>query len=551
MSTTPLDFNLPPKFASWYAGQYEAVLYAVSSPTRFTIINAPTGVGKSAIYMAVGSILGGRTAICTGTKLLQVQLETDFTPMGLVKIMGQSNYPCLYFEDHVNPGRRLPGCDDGPCHAGVECALRHGGCRYYDRVRASIRQPSVAFNYRYWMTSNRYAEPGTLGQFDNLILDEAHDAADHLADFVQIRLDFDDIRKLLEVDYPRIATIDEWVDWATHDALPRCRARLESAKGAANLHHHGIRVVRRLREMETRLFDLSMAQSWQRTDSPEPSPWIPGSSTDWIVEESPTHVVFSPVWASAYAERYLFNGIPRIILLSATITERNAVYLGIPKTAYSFRAFPSPFKKEIRPIIVIPGASVSRNMSAGEERMWINKIDSIVEFEGNVKGIIHAISYPRAKLIKNNSRYSSIMLVHDRRSIREVIEKFKSMPPPAILVSPSVETGYDFPYDQARYQIIAKIPFIDSRGAITQARAKSDRRYLDHVAMVRLIQMAGRGVRSATDFCRCWIIDDNWSRWFFPRNRRLVPPWFRSAIRRVRSLSDVARTDRYTRRVKP
>lgn len=538
----PEDLGLPPKFAKWYGGQESAVIYAVASDSRFTILNAPTGVGKSAIYMAAGSILGGRTAILTGTKLLQEQLESDFSPMGLTKLMGQSNYPCLYFQDSAQPKRRLPGCDEGPCHAGIECELRSVGCHYYDKVRYSLRKPYVAFNYRYWMTSNRYAEPGTLGRFDNLILDEAHEAADQLADFVQIRLDYDEVLKLLEMEVPRSVPIDEWVEWAGREALPAARARLEMAKSHVSLYRHGINVVRRLKELEARLADLATAQSWQRTDSSDPPAWVPGTSTDWIVEELPTHVVFSPVWASGYAERYLFSDIKRVVLLSATITERDALYLGIPKSQYTYKAFPSPFKKSIRPIIVLKGASVSRNMSVGEERMWINKIDSIISFEGTNKGIIHAISYPRAKMIKARSRYSANMLIHERHNIREIVERFKRMPGPAILVSPSVETGYDFPYDQARYQIIAKIPFIDNRGAVTQARSKTDRRYLDHVAMVRLIQMAGRGVRAFDDFCRTYIIDDNWSRWFYPRNKDLVPLWFKSAIRKIRNLDELKRS---------
>jgi Rad3-related DNA helicase len=263
-----------------------------------------------------------------------------------------------------------------------------------------------------------------------------------------------------------------------------------------------------------------------------------------VTEEESTHVIFSPVWASGYAESYLFGNIQRVLLLSATITKREAAYLGLKPPDFTYRAFPSPFDSSIRPVIVIKGGAVGRNMTVGEERMWLNKIDAIIDKEnsgknGPVKGIIHAVSYARAKLIKSRSRHASTMMIHERYNLARTVEQFKAAAAPAILVSPSVETGYDFPYSLARFQIIAKIPFVDSRSVVYQARHKADRRYLDHTAMVRLIQMAGRGVRAADDQCRCWIVDDNWSRWFYPRNRDLVPRWFKSAIRAVSSLDEV------------
>lgn len=107
-----------------------------------------------------------------------------------------------------------------------------------------------------------------------------------------------------------------------------------------------------------------------------------------------------------------------------------------------------------------------------------------------------------------------------------------------MLLSPAVGTGYDFPMDEARFQIIAKVPFIDSRPAVIQARHKADRGYLDYVAMVELIQMAGRGVRSEKDNCRTFIVDDNWDEWFYPRNRKIVPKWFRMAVKKIGALSE-------------
>lgn len=532
---TPGDLGLPDKFSSWRPHQYDAVVAAVSSDTRFTILNMPPGTGKSATYMAIHQILGGRTLVLTQTKGLQAQLVRDFASIGLTEIKGQSNYRCLYFDTQSSGG---PGCDEGPCHAGIKCELKESGCHYYDAVRRAARSKIVSGNYSYWMTVNRHADPLTIGQFNNLILDEAHDAADALAEFVKISINREEVLALIGEHLPSGASIDEWVEWATHH-LPSCAARIESAKAQAALHRHAVTIVRRLGALYDSLLALSKAQQWRRTDAPDPPAWVPGTSTDWIIEESPERVEFQPVWAHGYAEQYLFAHVPRIYLLSATVTEKDASFLGIARDQLTYKSYPSPFKISNRPIFFYPACRVRKDMTVGELRQWINRIDQIIEHEairGHKKGIIHAVSYQRARYIKQHSRYSGIILIHDSSTTRSTVDRFKRMDAPAILVSPAVGTGWDFPYEECRFQIVAKLPFVDNRPAVIAARHKADKHYLNYVCLVALIQMTGRGVRAEDDACHTYIIDDNWS-WFQSRTRAMMPKWFRSAIQTISSLS--------------
>lgn len=542
---TPADLLLPGKFGSWRRvdrkrTQEDIVIAAACTDTRFVILNAPTGIGKSPVYMALSSLLDARTIILTQTKDLQAQLERDFAAMGLVEIKGQNNYECRYFEGE--PRRRHPGCDEGPCHAGIECILKEEGCNYYDAVRRAARKRLVVANYAYWMSMQRYAEPGTLGKFDLIILDEAHESARALADFIRIDLSKRDVERLLEIPLPYGSDIVEWVDWADQEALPKCRLKLESARTSASLYHSAISTVRRLRDLEQHLVDLSRAVGWRRVDVADPPAWVPGTSTDWVIEEAKDGVTFQPVWASGYAEDYLFARIPKVVMVSATVTPKDASYLGIPKDAYTYLQYPSPFKREIRPVYSVPTAKVGRRMVRGEERVWINRIDQIIEKEAvqkRQKGIIHAVSYDRAKLIYSQSRFRDIIEIHGRRESRKAVANYKDSDPPYVLLSPSVSTGYDFPMDECRFQIIAKVPFIDSRPAVIRARHRSDRRYLDYTAMVTLIQMCGRGVRSEEDYCITYIVDDNFRNWFYPRNKDLIPKWFKIALRKVQSIREI------------
>ena len=109
--------------------------------------------------------------------------------------------------------------------------------------------------------------------------------------------------------------------------------------------------------------------------------------------------------------------------------------------------------------------------------------------------------------------------------------------PPKILLSPSVTTGYDFPYDDCRYQILGKLPYPDTRDPLTKARAKGDKEYTAYVTMQALMQSCGRSVRSADDFAENFIIDDN-ILWFMSSFGHFATQWFRQAFKSSRLIPE-------------
>lgn len=100
------------------------------------------------------------------------------------------------------------------------------------------------------------------------------------------------------------------------------------------------------------------------------------------------------------------------------------------------------------------------------------------------------------------------------------------------MVSPSLETGYDFPYRECEFQIVAKVPFLDTRSEVMKARVAQDRQYSNYTTALRLVQMVGRGMRAEDDFCETFVVDDN-IQWFMQAARAFLPRWFSAAYRRV------------------
>ena len=74
---------------------------AYNSDYKDIILEAPTGIGKSPVALAVGMTLGS-SYICTATKDLQTQYSRDFQHVKAAK--GKNNFPCLVKEDFIRNG---------------------------------------------------------------------------------------------------------------------------------------------------------------------------------------------------------------------------------------------------------------------------------------------------------------------------------------------------------------------------------------------------------------------------------------------------------------
>jgi Rad3-related DNA helicase len=128
----------------------------------------------------------------------------------------------------------------------------------------------------------------------------------------------------------------------------------------------------------------------------------------------------------------------------------------------------------------------------------------------------------------NQSKFRDVMISHSRRDTEKVVRDFKKAQPPLILVSPSMATGWDFPDDECRWQIIVKLPYPDTRGNIIKARSKQDPDFTSYLVMQQLIQACGRGVRSDHDWCETFVTDNNIT-WFIVKSGHLAVNWFEEA----------------------
>lgn len=543
---TPAQFGLPPKFRDWRPGQLDAVNQIID-PTgpRFQIVCAPTGFGKSLMYMAAAKLSGNRTAVLTSTKGLQDQLSSDFTEMGMVDIRGQSNYQCTAAAEFGLPG--YVTVEGGPCKSGAACVLKSNGCEYFDRRAAARIADLVSTNYAAWMYDilkggDENSRDGKLDgkrAMDMLILDEAHDAPDQLSGFLGEELKRDDLTKA-GVEWPDGLGEgkEEWIPWAAVVSAELVE-KIDSRMGAS-------------RKGNLTPDELRRVAAWKRALRKLEK--IAGMRGEWIIEKKENWeqhnvgtglggkkqplVQFDPLWPKLYAENVLFRNVKKIVLVSATVRPKTANVLGIAPSEVEFREYGSSFPIRSRPVIHIPTVQMNHRINDFGLMVWLGMIDRILDERADKKGVIHTVSYSRAQLIQSNSRHVSRMLLHDSKNRQAIVEQFKTSRSNSILVSPSVDTGYDFPHTECEFQIISKIPFPDNRGKVIKARMKTDPEYSNYMTAQVLVQMTGRGMRAEDDKCETIIVDDN-ARWFVSNNRKFFPKWWLEAYRSVNELGEV------------
>lgn len=500
---SPRELGLP--YADWRPGQRLAIRSIQYAKTEHVVVNAPTGAGKSTLAAALPRLdPDKRHVTLTATKALQGQYSSWF-PF-LDDLQGMSNYPCRAAKDQFKryfPNRRgTIMCDEGPCQSGLTCELKESGCDYFDARRTFVSSPSGLSNYAAWLSNRKWGGAQILGDVDRLVCDEAHALPEQLMSAFAI-----DVPMHLIDSRRTPTTIRQWRQWATEKIAQLAPASDDDTRLKRE------RTERNLRQLAT------MDRSWA---------WDQHGEHGFHFEPTVPRLLRSLLFTE--------GGTGQIVYLSATITPATLELLDIDEDDITFESIRSHFPVETRPVYVVPGARVDyRSM---KDRMvvnrWMDAIDDICDARDDRRGLIHCVSFERGWNIYSSSYHKRRMILHEKgESATSAVQRFRAAGPIAILISPSITTGFDFPYKDAEFQIICKLPFPDTRSPIMRARIKATHRYRDHYTMTTLIQACGRINRAEDDQGETFIIDEHF-KWWYPNNDDLASPWFDDAIIRTR-----------------
>jgi Rad3-related DNA helicase len=521
---TPAELGAPAKYSLWRQGQESAVSHFLNSSKRAIAGAEPTGFGKTVKNIACALLTGQRFVYLTSTKGLQDQVIRDFAEAGITDIRGMGNYEChgmdateLRLWGMGNRSQRpWPGVDEGPCHDGKKCDLKETTCGYYAQWRKAKLAQGIVTNYSYWMSINRYGEG--LGDFHLMILDEAHEVPDELSAFMRIEIGDHEVSQTLGFRWPKRQHIHDWRIWA-QDARAKVDSIIERSPEMRGSEK------KKLKSLDNRLKELVSIEE------------------AWIPERHERSWSWEPVWPAPYAESNLFLETPKLIFSSATMRPKTLELMGLKPEQYDFREYPSSFAVASRPVFLsttYPPVRVDRRMTPTQWQMVKAKADQIIRGRQDRKGLIHTVSYDRARDIIASSQYRHLMMSHSNAwEAQKAIAAFKAKPQDsgAILVSPSIDTGHDFPGEEARYQIIIKVGFPDTRSPVMAERQKLDKAYGIYLALIKLVQSAGRIVRGPEDWGETFIIDAH-AGWVVWKYQEFVPKYFLDAWRGIQQIPE-------------
>lgn len=493
----------------WYPGQEQAfskIMDWYNSPDRFLGTAIPTGGGKSVDAVLLAILTGVRTVIVTATKGLQSQYIAFASQLGGANVTGQNNFTCA-----LVPSLRA---DEGPCHDGLPCSVKEH-CAYRLQLARALESQIIVTNYAYYLAQTNFSSG--LGDIQLLILDESHTAGAFSAmeNFLTIHLSRMDVESM-GVEFPK--TIDQWAIWKlwAEDAVPVVKSHVLSLEseikslrdsGAQTIPSATSRAYRTAKGILARLERLSVV------------------SEDWVIQSTRHGYMFTPRWVANYGNS-LFHTVPKVMLMSAILSHKTLDAIGVPREGRSWLEVDSYFPPENTPIWHVPTARINFRTDDYGSTIWCTRIDQIISRRLDRKGIVFTVSYERARMLLARSRYKDIMLTHSTNDVIQVVNKFKAMPAPAVLVSPTVTTGWDFPGNgKPQYIILGKVSYPDTRDLVTKARHEDDKEWSSFLAMETIIQSSGRCSRSAEDRCEILAVDDNF-KWFMYRYKDFAPAWF-------------------------
>jgi len=510
---------------------------------KFTLIEAPTGVGKSGIAMATASWAKTQQAppefqngayVLSTQKTLTKQYMNDFEKIGLLELKGRSNYYCATHETNCGDAAHLQGDDP------EESCSKQGICPYSNAKKHFMDSPVGVTNFSYYLTETMYA--GMLKPRNYLVLDECHNVENQILGFTDTLFAQERAAKL-EITLPllipgeskNLAVALKWFEEVCYPKMTEYIRDLEA----------------QMLQADTRDEKISLAKefaAWQnfkmRTDmfvtTSTPQDWIAFSDVkqnrNGDIVGGTRNLIIKPLTATMFAEELMFRKAANVVMMSATILDFKTFMrnLGIDPAMANTMAVPSEFPIENRPIFYHPVA----NMRHANKQQALPLITEFIyklamQKYPTKKGIIHAQSYENLKAIKayfeaNGQGHRLITHTSLPGSREDAVLRHCTSTEPTIILSPSMTEGLDLKDDLSRFQIIPKVPY-PSLDPYTKARMDRDPDWYQWQTALTLIQATGRSVRSKTDKAHTWILDEGFST-FIGKNESKLPKWWTDSI---------------------
>jgi len=230
----------------------------------------------------------------------------------------------------------------------------------------------------------------------------------------------------------------------------------------------------------------------------------------------------------------------RFLLMSATIIDAQQMVddLGIERAGLRWELVKSPstFPAKNRPIHVVHGAAMTFKGQAEEwPKMAVMVRKVLTQKHPGDRVLVHTVSYNFTQYLYDRLKGLNrpVIIYSDSKERASALDRYKRTPG-AVLLAPSMDRGIDLPDELCRAVIVCKMPFASTKDKRVNARmysgGGSGQRWYQVQTVRKLVQMTGRGMRSADDYCDTWILDSQFTNNVWKNSKQLLPEWWKEAL---------------------
>jgi ATP-dependent DNA helicase DinG len=526
-----------------------AVIQALHDPQYDNVVvDAPTGVGKSAINVAACRSFDSAFYI-TPQKKLREQLQNDNVLAEYYRsLRARRDYTCGVTGTDCD-SCKINRSPSESCADYVDEDRREGNrCTYWMEKLRAIDSETAVLTFAYLVTDGNIPPTDGNGNqisFSNrelLVVDECHGLENQVASlFAGFKVSpwtvppdvYRDIARHLDMDTSRCSEVMDIME----TLRDRCRAYKQE-------HEHQDDYADQVSDCEKFIDNAEWffkeVDEWDR---------------DWVVDMDKTRhpdknkkvksFQLKPVKVDSYLDNFVWRRANTRLLTTATMPYRGnpsawCRRIGLDPERTHVIKVGMPFPAQNRPVHV--HTEIAKMSSGGDDKNW-NKIMAELErlagkHEGE-NGLIHTASYKRAQRVYNSVKkgdYPNLegnLLFHDaEKDTPDFIGRWQDSSENVVL-SPSMMEGVDLSGDMCRWQVLLKVPYPnmgDSRVDFLMDKDTgygADWQWYNETTAQSIIQSVGRAVRSKDDYADFYVLDESFES---VRKQVAFPDWFEAAI---------------------
>lgn len=526
-----------------------AVIQALHDPQYDNVIvDAPTGVGKSAINVAACRSFDSSFYITPQKKLRQQLQDDDVLSEFYRSLRARRDYQC-----------GVTGSDCDSCEinrsSNQTCSefvsddrAEEDSCTYWLNKIKSIDAETAVLTFAYLVIDGNLppedpqGNPISFGDRDLLVVDECHGLENQVASlFAGFKVSpwtvppdcYRDIARHLSMETSRHGEVMDIME----TLRDRCRAYKHEH---ADNDDYADQVEDCKKFIDNAEWFFKEAEEWDR---------------DWVVDMDRTRhpdknkkvktFQLKPVKVDSFLKNFIWRRADTRLLTTATMPFRGSAStwcrrIGLDPERTHVIKVGMPFPPENRPVHV--HTEIAKMSGGGDDENWgkiMAELDRLAGKHDGENGLVHTASYKRAQRVYQDAQsggYENLkdnVLFHDAdKETGPFLTKWQNSEE-SVVLSPSMSEGVDLAGEMCRWQALLKVPYPnmgDSRVDYLMDRDTgygADWQWYNETTAQSIIQSVGRAVRSKDDYADYYVLDESFES---VRNSVAFPDWFEAAI---------------------